>query len=121
MLICEFSPLYFCFKCVWDPNKGFLIFFFYLSYLCLPLPVNFISGYSFGSWDYNAVLLIRKLISFRFSGVGVNTVKDFTSVLLSSFSGYWYSFNSCLICINTCCFLVSFNYNYIATNLLSKL
>ena len=121
MLIYKFNPLYFYFKCVWDLNKKFLIFFyFYLFYLCLPLPTTFVGGYSFSSWDYNTVSLISKLTSLGSGGAGVSITKDFTSIL-SSFSGsYWYSFSSCLICINTCHFLMSFSCSYITINLLSR-
>ena len=120
MLICKFSPLYFYFKYVWDLNKEFLAFFFYLSHLCLPLPANFVGSYSFSSWDYNTVLLIGKLTSFRSSRAGVSIAKDLISVLLSSSSGCWYSFSFCLIYTNICHFLISFSCNYMATNLLFR-
>ena len=101
--------------------KNFLYSFFYLFYLCFPLPANFVGGYSFSSWDYNAALLIGKLTSLGSSRAGVGTAGNLASILLSSSGGYWYSFSSCLICINACYFLINFSYNYIATNLSSRL
>ena len=101
--------------------KNFLHSFFYLFYLCLPLPINFISGYNFGSQNYNTVPLIGKLTSFRFSRARVNTAKDFISIFLSSSSGYQYSSSSCFICTNICHFLISFSCNYMAINSLFRL